>query len=100
MVIELVLSMFGGMILGTIYLGGLYLTVRRLRESAQPALLMVGSFGLRIAILLGGFYFIMDGRWERLVAAVAGFMIVRTAIIRMAKPEAFNVNIAKTGGLG
>jgi F1F0 ATPase subunit 2 len=99
MIAELALSLVGGMILGSIYLGGLFLTVRRLNDVSQPAMLMLGSYALRLAILLGGFYFIMDGRWERLVAALAGFIIVRTVIIRTVRPEAFRVNIERIGGL-
>jgi hypothetical protein len=35
-----------------------------------------------MTLTLGGFYMIMDGAWERLAAAMAGFLILRIFLVR------------------
>ena len=71
-----------GAVLGAFYFGGLWITVRRVAIARQPALLLFASFLVRAGIVLFGFYFVMDGRWERLVACMAGFLLARTLLIR------------------
>ena len=48
----------------------------------QPALLLFVSFLVRVGVVLFGIYFVMGGRWERLVACMAGFLLARTLLIR------------------
>jgi F1F0 ATPase subunit 2 len=43
-------------------------------------LLMLSSIG-RTVLAVGGFYLIMDGSWERLAAAMLGFLIVRAFLV-------------------
>lgn len=71
-----------GFALGAVYFGGLWLTVRSMQTMNQPALGLFMSFLLRIGIVLTGFYLVMDGHWERLVACLAGFLIARTLLVR------------------
>ena len=71
-----------GAILGSLYFGGLWLTVRKLSTAQQPALLLLASFVVRAALVLFGFYFVMDGRWEPLASCLAGFLLARTFLIR------------------
>ncbi len=71
-----------GLALGAIYLGGLWLTVRSLPTMRQPAFWFLASFVLRVSIVLAGFYVIMQGRWERLIACMVGFLFARTILIR------------------
>ena len=71
-----------GAVLGAFYFGGLWITVRRVAIAGQPALLLFLSFLLRAGVVLLGFYFVMDGRWERLVACMAGFLLARSMLIR------------------
>ena len=71
-----------GSVLGVFYFGGLWLTVRRVATDEQPALLLFVSFLVRSGVVLSGFYFVTDGRWERLVACLAGFLAARTLLIR------------------
>jgi F1F0 ATPase subunit 2 len=72
--------------LGLFYFGGLWLTVRRLPGSRTPELLILGSFVGRLAVTLAGFYLVMGGRWERLLACLAGFLITRTFLLYRLKP--------------
>lgn len=75
---ELIFPFTGGLLLGGIYFAALWVTVHRVPLTRRPLLLLAVSFLLRMALLLGGFYYFMQGRWERLVACLAGFFIVRT----------------------
>jgi F1F0 ATPase subunit 2 len=67
-----------GALLGGLYLAALWLTVRRLTRVRRPALWLLGSTLLRLGLLLAGFWYILgDGHWQRLLAALAGFIVVR-----------------------
>lgn len=72
-----------GTALGLFYFGGLWLTVNRLNKSSQPALLSLASFFVRTAVVLSGFYYVMEGRLVRLLVAMAGFLIVRVFLVRL-----------------
>ncbi len=76
-----------GAALGFFYFGALWLTVKRLPQAARPAWLAAGSFVLRNAAALLGFYHIMDGRWERLLAGLAGFLAMRSVLVRRWGPS-------------
>ena len=66
-----------GMLLGAIFFGGLWWTVRKGVSSPRPALWFLGSLLLRTSIALAGFYFVSGGHWERLLACLLGFVIAR-----------------------
>jgi F1F0 ATPase subunit 2 len=72
--------------LSLFYFCGLWLTVKRLPKSQHPASLTVASFLIRTGVVLLGFYYIMEGRLERLLAAMAGFLIVRLILVRLIGP--------------
>ncbi len=76
-----------GAVLGAFYFGGLWLTVRRITRARQPALLIFTSFLMRTGIVLLGLYLVMDGRWERLVACLVGFLIARSLVIRRLRDD-------------
>jgi F1F0 ATPase subunit 2 len=69
----------GGM-LGWIFFGGLWWTIRKGVLSPQPAIWFLGSLLVRMSITLVGFYLVGDGRWERLVACLAGFIVARLLV--------------------
>lgn len=75
-----------GAVLGAAYFGILWATVRRLPDARRPGLLALASFALRLALLTGGLLLIMDGSWERLLAALAGVVAARTLMIRRIRP--------------
>ena len=66
--LTLVLAWVAGVVLGAIFFGGLWWTVRKGVSSKQPALWFFGSLLLRMSIALAGFYFVSGGHWERLLA--------------------------------
>jgi F1F0 ATPase subunit 2 len=83
--INISLAAVAGLALGLFYFGGLWLTVRRITCSTRPALLMLASFVVRLLVTLCGFYLVMDGRWERLLACLSGFLVTRFVLTRIAR---------------
>lgn len=76
-----------GFTLGFFYFSFLWFTVQRLVSSPHPVLLMVSSGLARLSVALLGFYLIVGGHWERLLIALAGFLMARTLLIARWKPQ-------------
>jgi F1F0 ATPase subunit 2 len=73
--LTMTLASVGGGLLGTIFFGGLWWTVRRGVTSKQPALWFLGSLTIRMSLAVAGFYFVSGGDWRRLVACLLGFFM-------------------------
>ena len=84
-VLLLALSLLAGLLLGAIFFGGLWWTVRKGVSSEQPAFWFFGSLLLRTSITLAGFYFIGRGHWERLLGCLLGFVIARLIVTRLTR---------------
>jgi len=84
-IVYIILAFIVGLLLGTIFFGGLWFTVRKLVTSKIPALWFLGSFILRVSITLIGFYYISSGSWQRLLISVAGFITARYSVIYFTK---------------
>jgi F1F0 ATPase subunit 2 len=92
----LLLAWVAGGLLGALFFGGLWWTVRRGVSSPRPALWFFGSLLMRMSIALAGFYFVGRGNWERLVACLIGFIIARLIVIRLTRTSNEHCNsIAK-----
>ena len=83
--LSLVLVLVSGVLLGTMFFGGLWWTVQKGVSSKRTALWFLGSLVLRTSITLAGFYFIAFGRWERLLVCLVGFIIVRLIMKRLTR---------------
>jgi F1F0 ATPase subunit 2 len=81
--LNLVLALLTGVLLGAIFFGGLWWTVRKSFSSQQPALWFLGSSLLRTALVLAGFYFIALGHWQRLLLSLLGFAMARLVVTRL-----------------
>jgi F1F0 ATPase subunit 2 len=81
-VIYLGLALLGGMALGAFYFGGLWYTIRQIPTSTRPGMLLIASMVVRMAVILGAFILIMDGSWQRLLACVVGFILMRQIMIK------------------
>ena len=77
----LILCFAAGLGLGLIFFGGLWLTVRWLPKARWPALLFLASLLGRTAVTMVGLYLVMGGRWQRLLAAVIGFTLMRFVLV-------------------
>jgi F1F0 ATPase subunit 2 len=71
-----------GLVLGAFYFIALWRTVKKLPDTPSPLRLMLGSFVLRMAVVLPGFYFVMGGQWDRLAMALVGFILMRMILTR------------------
>ena len=78
----MLMAFLAGMGAGVFYSGGLWWTVRRLPTARQPALLTLGSFLVRTGLSLAVFYVVSGGHWERILASLLGFMIMRGFLVR------------------
>ena len=85
-VLCLALALAAGLLLGAIFFGGLWWTVRKGVSSTRPALWFLGSMLLRMGIVLAGFYFVGRRDWQRLVACLLGFIIARFIVMRLTRP--------------
>jgi len=81
-IIELMTAFLVGAAIGAIYFAGLWETVRKLSDTDKPFRRVVLSFALRMILLISGFYLVMQGQWERLVAAMIGLILVREVMVR------------------
>lgn len=79
-VLVLALAFSAGVLLGAIFFGGLWWTVRKGVSSEQPALWFFGSLLLRMSIALAGFYLVSGGHWERLLLCLVGFVMARLVV--------------------
>ena len=77
----LVLACLAGILLGALFFGGLWWTVRRGVSSPRPALWFLGSGLVRMSIVLAGFYFVSGGQLRRLLLCLLGFVIARVAVM-------------------
>ena len=84
--LTLVLALVTGVLLGAIFFGGLWWTVRKGVSSERPALWFLGSLLLRTSITLTGFYFVARGDWRRLLMCLLGFLIARPIVTRLTRP--------------
>nr|WP_320014241.1 ATP synthase subunit I [uncultured Desulfobacter sp.] len=98
-VLSMASAMATGILLGMIFFGGLWWTVRKAFSSKQPALWFLCSLLLRISITLVGFYFVSGGHWERLLVCLLGFFLARLIMTRLTRPSVGHHNAsAKEAG--
>ena len=88
---KMILAFMAGLLLGALFFWGLWFTVKKTIPSTKPALLVLGSFFARMAIVLIGFYFIGAGNWQRLLIALLGFIIARFIVIYLTKAKQLTV---------
>lgn len=81
--VSLLPALMAGLVLGSVFFGGLWWTVRRGFASSSPAVWFLGSMLLRTGLTLTGFYLISRGHWGRLVACLCGFIVARFFVMRL-----------------
>ena len=85
---SLLVAFAAGLALGAFYFIALWRTVRQLPIAKSPARLMLGSFIIRMAVLMAGLYLVMGtGHWERLASAMLGFIIIRKILTYRLGPQ-------------
>jgi F1F0 ATPase subunit 2 len=85
--LALAVAWITGALLGAIFFGGLWWTVRRGVSSARPALWFVCSLVARMNTVLGGFYIVSKGHWQRGALCLVGFVTASLFTIRLTRPS-------------
>jgi F1F0 ATPase subunit 2 len=78
-----VLGLAGGLLLGAVFFGGLWWTVRIGLASNSAGLWFAGSYLLRFAVLLAGLYLLAHDDAVRGIAAALGLILARLAAVRL-----------------
>ena len=76
----LLLSAATGGVLGEVFYGGLWLTVRKGLTAGRSSLWFAGSLALRHTVVLIGFFVILRGGWHAGVAGLFGFLAARIIV--------------------
>ncbi|MEX2470833.1 MAG: ATP synthase subunit I [Gemmatimonadota bacterium] len=78
-----VLGLAGGLAVGFVYFGALWVTVRRIPDARHPGSLLLASYAARLALAAAGFYGILRlGELPALLAALLGFLAMRYVLMR------------------
>ena len=80
-------SFLGGTLLGGMFFGGLYYSTRKLPELKRPGLFMLLSIAIRMTILLGGLYYLFDGKILNLTIALVGVFLSKFLIVKSVQKE-------------
>ncbi len=91
-ILHLVAACAGGLLLGAMFFGGLWWTLRRALASERAALWFLGSLLLRTSVTLSGFYLLARGDWKRLLACLLGFVIARFLVTSLTGASAGHQN--------
>ena len=84
-ILNTALVFVAGIILGILFFGGLWLTVKKMVSSKRAALWLFASFIVRVSITLLGFYFVGAGDLKRLLVCLAGFIAARFIVLHFTK---------------
>jgi F1F0 ATPase subunit 2 len=84
-ILILAFALAAGLLLGAIFFGGLWWTVRKGAFSKSPGLWFFSSMLIRMSLVLAGFYFVGRGDWRRLATCLLGFIIARFILMRLTR---------------
>ena len=79
------IGLLGGIVLGCLYFGGLWLSVKRLKETEHKKRFLLLSWFVRSVLLCLGLYLMARFNAASLLCAAAGLFISRSVIIRSVK---------------
>lgn len=78
-------ALLWGALLGLIYFGGLWLTIRRLPIVRHQALWLVSSLMVRNLLVAAGFYPVVIHGWQPALFCLTGIIIIRFILTRRIK---------------
>ena len=94
-ILYMITALVCGIVLGALYFGGLWFTVKKAVTSKIPALWFLASFLFRVNITLLGFYYMSQNNWQRLLICLIGFIAARYIVIQLTKPNKEDQILAK-----
>ncbi|MGA8135415.1 MULTISPECIES: ATP synthase subunit I [Pseudomonas] len=89
--LSLLAPLLAGVVLGVVFFGGLWWTVRRAMASPWVGLWFFASLLVRTTIVLVGLYLACGDTWQRWLAALSGFVVARLLIMRLSRPAVVNL---------
>ena len=93
--LTLALALVTGVLLGSMFFGGLWWTIQKGVSSKYPALWFFVSLLLRTSIALAGFYFIGRGHWDRMLVCFLGFVIARLFVTQLTRAKKNNTHLVQ-----
>ncbi len=81
-----VIPVVAGGLLGLVFYGGLWWTVRRAATFRRPGPSVLASLLLRMGVTLGGFHLIAGDDWARLLLCLTGFLLSRAVVTWRTRP--------------
>lgn len=94
--VTLTLPAFIGALLGAAYLAALWINVQQVTRARRPGAVLAIGAALRITFLLGAFYLVTGGDWQRLVACLFGFLLARLIVTRRLRTRGKSLEPART----
>lgn len=94
--VTLTLMALIGAVLGAVYLAALWINVQQITRGRRPGALLAIGAAARITFLLGAFYLITGGNWQRLVACLVGFLLMRLIVTRWLRARGKSLEPART----
>ncbi|MEJ2055139.1 MAG: ATP synthase subunit I [Calditrichaceae bacterium] len=89
-----VASLIIGVFLGLFYFGFMWWVARKMVSVKSPVILLIGGYAIRLSVALLVFYLIAKNHdWVSLIICVAGFIIIRTILIRKWGAEVKKVTV-------
>lgn len=82
---KIVIALLIGLILGGVFFGGLWLTVKKALVTTYAPLWFLGSIVIRTAVVLAGFYFISKDGIIALFVSVCAFIAARMLVFFITK---------------
>lgn len=78
--LQTLLALSGGGLLGLLFYGGLWWTIRRASASTRPGLWFGLSLPLRLAVASGGIFLVAAGSWPHLLLCSGSFVAMRPLV--------------------
>ncbi len=83
--LNLASALGAGIMLGAVFFGGLWWTIRRGISSGRVAFWFLGSMLLRTCIVLLGFHYFFGDDWKKMLLGLLGFVIARLVVMQITK---------------
>ena len=84
-ILLMILVLLAGFVMGTLFFGGLWVTVKKAVAAKIPAIWFFCSFILRVSVVMLGFYYISPRGWKPLVISLLGFIFARIVVTHITK---------------
>jgi F1F0 ATPase subunit 2 len=85
--LQIALVFICGFGVGLLYFIGLMSTILKVRWVRRPGLFLMSSFILRAALVIGVFFAISNGEWQRFAACLIGFILSRQLAVMLWRPS-------------